>query len=95
MPNRSWEMAGTVRLSTSNERQGQSPFEECFDTLGEAHNENVYGAIERLVQAGEQVGFSVHDLILMLKGGMSLEALLDLIEVRMTGTCLHAESTAA
>ena len=53
------------------------------------------GAIERLVQAGEQVGFSVHDLILMLKGGMSLEALLDLIEVRMTGTCLHAESTAA
>jgi hypothetical protein len=31
----------------------------------------------------------------MLKGGMTLEALLDLIEVRMTGTCLHAESTAA
>jgi len=88
-------MAGTVRLSATNERQGDSPFEECFDTLGEAHNENVYGAIERLVQAGEQVGFSVHNLIRMLKGGMSLAALLDLIEVRMTGTCLHAESTAA
>ena len=56
-------MAGTARLSATNERQGDSPFEECFDTLGEAHNENVYGAIERLVQAGEQVGFSVHDLI--------------------------------
>ena len=38
-----------------------------------------------MVQAGEQVGFTVHDLIRMLKGGMSLEALLDLIEVRMTG----------
>jgi len=88
-------MAGTVRLSATNERQCDSPFEECFDTLGEAHNENVYGAIERLVQAGEQVGFSVHNLIRMLKGGMSLAALLDLIEVRMTGTCLHAESTAA
>jgi hypothetical protein len=88
-------MATIVRLSPGNERQDQSPFEECFDTLGEAHNENVYGAIERLVQAGEQVGFSVHDLIRMLKGGMSLEALLDLIEVRMTGTCLHAESRAA
>jgi hypothetical protein len=55
----------------------------------------VYGAIERLVQAGEHVGFSVHDLIRMLKGGKSLEALLDLIEVRMTSTCLHAESRAA
>jgi hypothetical protein len=88
-------MAGTARLSARNERQGHSPFEECFDTLGEAHNENVYGAIERLVQAGEQVGFSVHDLIRMLKGGMTLETLLDLIEVRMTGVCLHAESTVA
>jgi hypothetical protein len=53
----------------------------------------VYGAIERLVQAGEQVGFPVHDL--MLKGGMTLETLLDLIEVRMTGVCLDAESTVA
>jgi hypothetical protein len=88
-------MAGTARLSARNERQGHSPFEECFDTLGEAHNENVYGAIERLVQAGEQVGFSVHDLIRMLKGGMTLETLLDLIEVRMTGVCLDAESTVA
>ena len=42
-------------MSARNERQGHSPFEACFHTLGEAHNENVYGAIERLVQAGEQV----------------------------------------
>ena len=55
----------------------------------------MYCAIERPVQAGEQVGFTVHDLIRMLKGGMSLESLLDVIEVRMTGTCLHAETRAA
>ena len=35
----------------------------------------------------EQVGFTVHDLIRMLKSGMSLECLLDLIEVRTTGIC--------
>jgi hypothetical protein len=49
----------------------------------------VYGAIERLVKAGEEVGFNVHDLVRMLKGGMSLEGLLDLIEVRM----LHSTNT--
>jgi hypothetical protein len=49
----------------------------------------VYGAIERLVQAGEAIGFTVHDLIRMLDGGMTLESLLEVIEVRMTGTCLH------
>jgi hypothetical protein len=42
-------MAGTATLPTRTQRQGLSPFEECFDTLGEAHNEEVYGAIERLV----------------------------------------------
>jgi len=31
----------------------------------------------------------------MLKGGLSLEVLLDLIEVRMTGKCLHLESRVA
>jgi hypothetical protein len=55
----------------------------------------VYGAIERLVQAGEQVGFTVHELIRMLNGGMKLESLLAVIEVRMTGTCFHPESRAA
>lgn len=49
---------------------------------GEVHNESVYGAIEGSF-SGERVGFAVPDLIRMLKGGMSLEALLDLIEVRM------------
>ena len=69
--------------------QAQPPVEECFDTLGEAHDENVYSAIERLVQAGEQVGFTVDDVIRMLKGGITLESLFDMIEVRMVGSCLH------
>jgi hypothetical protein len=88
-------MAAIATFPGRKERQAQSPFEECFATLGEVHDESVYGAIERLVQAGEQVGFSIHDLIRMLKGGMSLEMLLDVIEVRMTGSCVHANSTAA
>ena len=58
-------------------------FEECTATLGEVHDESVYGAIERLVAAGSEVGLTVPDLIRMLKGGMRLESLLDLIEIRM------------
>ena len=87
-------MAGISMVHTRNKRE-QSPLEDCFATLGETHNEFVYGAIERLVQAGAQVGFSVQDLIRMLKGGMSLESLLDLIEIRMTATFVQAQSPAA
>ena len=86
-------MAATLMISARN--RGKSPFQDCFDTLGEVHSEDVYGAIERLVQAGEEVGFAGPDLIWMLKGGMSLEALLDLIEVRMEASCTHAVSSAA
>ena len=86
-------------MATTSVRFGRSrvisPLEECFETLGEAHNEDVYGAIERLVQAGEEVGLTAHDLVRMLKGGMSLEALLDLIEMRMEASCIHAVSSAA
>jgi hypothetical protein len=88
-------MAGIVKMAPENKCQGQSSLEECSDTLGDVHDEKVWGAIERLVQVGEQVGFSVHDLIRMLKGGVSLEVLLDLIEVRMTDKCLHLESRVA
>jgi hypothetical protein len=80
---------------TTTGRQGNAWFETCLATLGEAHDESVYGAIERLVEAGEQVGFTVHDLIRMLNGGMTLECLLDVIEVRMTGACLDPESKVA
>ena len=87
-------MAGTAIWRLREQRQAQSSLEQCFDTLGEAHTEDVYHAIERLVQAGEQVGFTVHDLIRMLNGGMTLESLVDVIEVRMVGACVH-ESTAS
>jgi hypothetical protein len=82
-------MVETPIFHPRKQRQAQPPVEECFDTLGEAHDENVYSAIERLVQAGEQVGFTVDDLIRMLKGGITLESLFDVIEVRMVGSCVH------
>jgi hypothetical protein len=88
-------MAATFTLVSNHRHTEQTPLEECFDFLGETHDENAYGAIERLVAAGEQVGFTVHDLIRMLKSGMRLEGLLDVIEVRMTGTYMRAESKAA
>jgi hypothetical protein len=55
-------------------------------TLGEVHDESVYGAIERLVEGGSAVGLTVVDLIRMLRNGMTLESLLDLIEIRMAAT---------
>jgi hypothetical protein len=77
-------------------RQSERPaFEECLTTLGEIHDESAYRAIERLVEAGEAVGFSAHDLIRMLNGGVTLASLLDLIEIRMAGPCFTSESTAA
>jgi len=82
-------MAETAISPARKQRQDESQWEQCFDALGEAHDENVYGAIERLVQAGEQVGFTVQDLIGMLNGGMTLESMLDVIEVRMIGSCVR------
>ena len=79
-------MAAAFAFRSNHCQNPPMPFEDCFKVLGEAHHENVFGAIERLVAAGEQVGFSAHDLISMLKGGMTLETVLDIIEVRMTGT---------
>ena len=37
-------------------------------------------AVERLTQAGEQVGFSVENMIQMLNAGVTVETLLGLIE---------------
>ena len=85
-------MAGKDKLRIKTEGLGHTWFESCIATFGQAHDESVYGAIERLVEAGEQVGFTVHDLIRMLNGGMTLETLLDVIEVRMTSACLDSES---
>lgn len=60
---------------------------EIFVTrLHESHQVSVYGAIERLVQAGESVGFDGHSLLAMLDQGMSLEDLLACIAARMEGS---------
>lgn len=85
-------MAGTATWRARDQQRPQSSLEQCFDTLGEAHHEEVYYAIERLVQAGEQVGFAVHDLIRMLNSGMTLESLFGVIELRMEGICIHDSS---
>jgi hypothetical protein len=54
--------------------------------LHESHQISVYGAIERLVQAGEAVGLDAQSLLRMLDQGMSLEGLLACIESRMEGS---------
>jgi hypothetical protein len=79
-------MAKTATRPVKEQRPAHSPLDQCYDTLGEAYNEDVYHAIERLVQAGEQVGFAIHDRIRMLNGGMTLESLFDVIELRMAGS---------
>jgi hypothetical protein len=51
--------------------------------LHEVHEVSVYGAIERMVQAGEAVGLDAHTLVRMLDQGMTFGALLKFIESRM------------
>jgi hypothetical protein len=75
-----------TKMSSRAEAIRENWFEECMATLGEVHDESVYGAIERLVEAGSAVGLTVVDLIRMLRTGMTLESLLDLIEIRMAAT---------
>ena len=79
-------MIGNETLRRVTGSPAESTFESCLTTLGEVHDESVYGAIERLVRAAEQVGFTAPDLIRMLNEGTNLESLFDVIEVRMTGT---------
>jgi len=51
-------MAAAFAFRSNHCQNPPMPFEDCLKVLGEAHHENVFGAIERLVAAGEQVGFS-------------------------------------
>ena len=41
------------------------------------------GAIRKLAQAGEQAGFSSEEMIELLKTGVSVETLLDLVCIRL------------
>ena len=57
---------------------------EVFRTrLRESCEVSVYEAIERLVQAGNEVGLGANTLIRMLDHGMTFEELLELIESKM------------
>ena len=60
-----------------------STFEVLLSRLHEAHELSVYGAIERLVQAGEAVGLDADALVRLLDRGKTLEELLKLVESKM------------
>jgi hypothetical protein len=57
--------------------------DDFFPRLHESRDICVYEAIERMVQAGAEAGLSVETLIQMLDAGVTLDALLDLIESTM------------
>jgi len=63
--------------------QSVNTFEDFLTRLRESHEVSVYEAIERLVQAGEAVGFEAHALLRMLDRGMTFEEMLELIESKM------------
>ena len=63
------------------------PSLEVFVTrLHESHDVSVYGAIERLMQAGEAVGLDAPTMVRMLDQGVTFEKLLECIESRMGGS---------
>ena len=66
-----------------NEPHSANTFESFFKRLRESHEVSVYEAIERLMQAGEEVGFDADDLLRMLDRGVTFEKLLELIESKM------------
>jgi hypothetical protein len=78
-----------------SQHESEKWFENCAAVLGEVHDESVYGAIERLVHAAEQVGPSVPEVIRMLRSGMTLECVLDLIDIRMTDALGQSHSRPA
>ena len=60
------------------------PSLEVFVTrLNESHDVSVYGAIERLMLAGEAVGLDAPTMVQMLDQGVTFEELLECIESRM------------
>ena len=61
----------------------EDTFEVLISRLHESHAVSVYGAIERLVEAGQAVGLKVDDLVRMLDRGKTLQEVFDLVEHRM------------
>ena len=68
---------------TRSQAQIDSNFEDILSRLSESHDVSVYEGIERLVQAGEDVGYDAGALLRKLDQGMTLEELLELIESKL------------
>lgn len=60
--------------------------EMFLSRLHESHDVSVYGAIERLMLAGEAVGLDAPTMAGMLDQGVTFEELLECIEARMNGS---------
>jgi hypothetical protein len=54
------------------------------DARGGKRSRYLSSAIEKLVRAGEQAGFSVEEMIEMLNAGVSVGALLDMISYSLS-----------
>jgi hypothetical protein len=68
---------------------------EWLTTLEETRDEAAYGAIERLVEAGKEAGYTVHDMTALLNAGMALESLLDRIEEKLAAEWIEQQPQAA
>jgi hypothetical protein len=60
--------------------------------MAEAKQAILFGAIIKLARAGEQAGFTVEEMIELLKTGVSVETLLDLICCRLNFIPPHISS---
>ena len=65
--------------------QPPSSLEILLTRLHESRDVSVYGAIERMVEAGESVGVDSEFLLGSLERGATLESLFEIIELRMQG----------
>jgi hypothetical protein len=71
-------MSSVLTVSTH-----EDTFEVLIARLHEAHAVSVYAAIERLVEAGQAVGFDIRDLVRLLDRGKTLQELFELVESKM------------
>lgn len=68
---------------TSSDAPAANILESILTRLHESHELSVYEGIERLVNAGEEVGVDARTMVRMLDQGMTLEELLERIESKM------------
>jgi hypothetical protein len=71
-------MSSVLAVSTH-----EDTFEVLISRLHESHAVSAYEAIERLVEAGQAVGFDIDDLVRLLDRGKSLQEVFELVESKM------------